>query len=132
MQLVTYWQRAVVKNYVNFKGRDNRPEFWWFALASFIVSTALSILSLEAFGNLWSLAMLLPSIGAATRRLHDTGRSGWWQLIGLTIIGLIPLIIWLAAEGKPGANQYGGPASGASGGTLPEPPLPPPPPPTPS
>jgi uncharacterized membrane protein YhaH (DUF805 family) len=135
MQLVTYWQRAVINNYVNFKGRDNRPEFWWFALASFIVSTALSILSLVAIGNLWSLAMLLPSIGAATRRLHDTGRSGWWQLIGLTIIGLIPLIIWLAAEGKPESNQYGAPRvggsmAGATGG-MSDPPLPPPPPPIP-
>jgi len=32
MQLVTYWQRAVINNYVNFKGRDNRPEVGWFAL----------------------------------------------------------------------------------------------------
>lgn len=135
MQLVTYWQRAVLKNYVNFNGRDNRPEFWWFALASFIVSAVLSVLTLEALGNLWSLAMFLPSIGAATRRLHDTGRSGWWQLIGLTIIGLIPLIIWLAAEGKPVANQYGAPlsggAAGGAGGGLADPPLPPPPPPMP-
>ena len=135
MQLITYWQRVVLKNYVNFKGRDNRPEFWWFALASFVVSLILSVLTLDALGNLWSLAMFLPSIGAATRRLHDTGRSGWWQLIGLTIIGLIPLIIWMAAEGKPEANQYGAPrvggAAGGVGGGMADPPLPPPPPPMP-
>lgn len=132
MQLVTYWQRAVLKNYVNFKGRDNRPEFWWFVLANFIVSAVLSVLTLDALGNLWSLATFLPSIAAATRRLHDTGRSGWWQLIGLTIIGLIPLIIWLAAEGKPVANQHGSPRSaGGTGGGLADPPLPPPPPPMP-
>ena len=135
MQLITYWQRAVLKNYVNFKGRDNRPEFWWFALASFVVSLILSVLTLDALGNLWSLAMFLPSIGAATRRLHDTGRSGWWQLIGLTIIGLIPLIIWMAAEGKSEANQYGAPrvggAAGGVGGGMADPPLPPPPPPMP-
>lgn len=135
MQLVTYWQRAVLKNYANFKGRDNRPEFWWFYLASVVVSFALSILSLDLLGNLWSLALLVPSLAAGTRRLHDTGRSGWWQLIGLTIIGLIPLIIWLAAEGKPIANQYGAPrvggATGGAGGGLADPPLPPPPPPMP-
>ena len=136
MQLITYWQRAVLKNYVNFKGRDNRPEFWWFALASFIVSIVLgNILRIDLLANLWSLAMFLPSIGAATRRLHDTNRSGWWQLIGLTIIGLIPLIIWLAAEGKPEANQYGAPriggAAGGAGGGMADPPLPPPPPPMP-
>ena len=136
MQLITYWQRAVLKNYVNFNGRDNRPEFWWFALASFIVSIVLgNILQITPLANLWSLAMFLPSIGAATRRLHDTGRSGWWQLIGLTIIGLIPLIIWLATEGKPEANQYGAPRVGGSmagsGGGMADPPLPPPPPPMP-
>ncbi|MEY2973582.1 MAG: hypothetical protein RIR49_2 [Actinomycetota bacterium] len=136
MQLITYWQRAVLKNYVNFNGRDNRPEFWWFALSSFIVSVILgNILQITPLANLWSLAMLLPSLGAATRRLHDTGRSGWWQLIGLTIIGLIPLIIWLATEGKSEANQYGAPRVGGSmagsGGGMADPPLPPPPPPMP-
>lgn len=132
MQLITYWKRAVLGNYANFNGRDNRAEYWWFYLATIVVSIALSIVQLDAIGNLWSLAMIVPSIAAGTRRLHDTGRSGWWQLLVFTVIGVIPLIIFLASEGKPGANQYGGPTSGASGGTLPDPPLPPPPPPMPS
>ena len=45
-------------------------------------------------------ATFFPSIAAAARRLHDVNKSGWWQLIALTIIGLIPLIIWLASEGE--------------------------------
>lgn len=133
MQLITYWKRAVLANYANFNGRDARPDFWWFILASALVSAALAIASLDVIGNLWSLAMILPTIAAATRRLHDTGRSGWWQLLAfIPIVGGIIVIVWLASAGSPGSNQFGGPASGTSGGTLPEPPLPPPPPPMPS
>jgi uncharacterized membrane protein YhaH (DUF805 family) len=56
-----------------------------------------------------NLALLLPSLAVAARRLHDTNRSGWWMLISLTIIGLIPLIIWLASKGNDQSNEYGNP-----------------------
>ena len=57
--------------------------------------------------GLWSLATLLPSLAVATRRLHDTGRSGWNQLWALTVIGIIPLVIWLAKPGTRAPNAYG-------------------------
>jgi uncharacterized membrane protein YhaH (DUF805 family) len=50
-----------------------------------------------------------PFLAAGPRRLHDTNRSGWWQLLSLTLIGLIPLIYWLASKGDEHANQYGQP-----------------------
>ncbi|MDO5654133.1 MAG: DUF805 domain-containing protein [Brachymonas sp.] len=48
-------------------------------------------------------------MAVATRRLHDIGKSGWWQLLSFTIIGLIPLIFWLAKEGDHGPNDFGDP-----------------------
>jgi uncharacterized membrane protein YhaH (DUF805 family) len=133
MQLITYWKRAVLQNYANFNGRDVRSEYWWFVLASVLISVAFSIARLDIVGNLFSLAVLIPTIAAATRRLHDTGRSGWWQLLVLIpIVGFIILIVWLASEGKQETNQYGAPAAGGAGGGLSDPPLPPPPPPMPS
>tara|TARA_B110000483_G_C17700064_1_gene352944 strand:+ start:124 stop:390 length:267 start_codon:yes stop_codon:yes gene_type:complete len=55
----------------------------------------------------WSLAILVPSFALAARRLHDVGRSGWWQLIVLTIVGIIPLFIWFVSAGDSDTNKYG-------------------------
>ena len=55
----------------------------------------------------WSLAILVPSFALAARRLHDVGRSGWWQLIILTIVGIIPLFIWFVSAGDSETNKYG-------------------------
>jgi uncharacterized membrane protein YhaH (DUF805 family) len=86
--------------YVDFKGRAVRSEYWWFALFIFLASLVLSMIS-NVLSGLFSLGVLLPSIAAATRRLHDTDRSGWWQLIVLVpVIGFIVLIVFLAQEGK--------------------------------
>jgi uncharacterized membrane protein YhaH (DUF805 family) len=58
-------------------------------------------------GGLFNLAVFIPGIAVAVRRLHDTGRSGWWYLLVFTIIGIIPLIIWFASDSQPGTNQWG-------------------------
>jgi uncharacterized membrane protein YhaH (DUF805 family) len=57
--------------------------------------------------NVVNLAILLPSYALAARRLHDVGRSGWWQLIAITIVGLIPLFFWFITEGDSETNKYG-------------------------
>lgn len=86
--------------YADFNGRATRPEYWWFALFIVLVSLALAYVS-GTLSALFSLATLLPSIAAAARRLHDTNRSGWWQLISLVpVVGIIVLIVFLAQEGK--------------------------------
>lgn len=96
--------------YVDFNGRAARPEYWWFFLFTVLLTWFADIADPSKVGStIVSLALLLPSLSAATRRLHDTGRSGWWQLIGLTVIGLIPLFIWFASKGDDRSNEYGSP-----------------------
>ena len=94
--------------YADFNGRAVRSEYWWFYLFTSLLSWGATIVDGSGVvGGLLSLAFLLPSLAAGARRLHDTGRSGWWLLIVLTCIGIIPLIVWLATEGTPGDNVYG-------------------------
>jgi uncharacterized membrane protein YhaH (DUF805 family) len=86
--------------YADFSGRASRPEYWWFILFIILMSLAISLIS-PLLSGLFSLATLLPSLAAAARRLHDTNRSGWWQLIVLVpLIGIIVLLVFLAQEGK--------------------------------
>ena len=92
--------RVCFSKYADFNGRAGRPEYWWFALFIIIASLALSKLS-PTLGGVFSLATLLPSIAAAARRLHDTNRSGWWQLIAFVpVVGIIVLVVFLAQEGR--------------------------------
>lgn len=96
--------------YVDFKGRASRPEYWWFYLFTVLLSWGAQVVdNTGIISIIVSLALLLPLLAATTRRLHDTNRSGWWMLIALTVIGLIPLIIWLASKGNDQANRYGNP-----------------------
>ncbi|MBC7803802.1 MAG: DUF805 domain-containing protein [Candidatus Parcubacteria bacterium] len=98
--------RTCFSKYADFSGRAIRSEYWWWVLFTMLVSIAIGIVS-EMASGLFSLAVLLPTIAAATRRLHDTDRSGWWQLIWLIpLIGWIILIIFLAQEGKE-PNRFG-------------------------
>ena len=79
--------------YATFSGRASRAEFWWFFLFQILVSIAASMLG-DVVAGLVSLALLLPALAVGARRLHDIGKSGWWQLIMLTVIGLLLLIYW--------------------------------------
>lgn len=99
------------KKYADFTGRARRQEYWMFILFYFIVSIILGIvdgvLGLQILGLLFSLASLVPSLAIGARRLHDTGRSGWWQLLYLIpLIGLIIMIIFLVQDSHPD-NEYG-------------------------
>lgn len=97
------------RKYADFNGTAARPEFWWWVLFCFLGNVILSTLMFR-LGNLFALATLLPSLAVGARRLHDTDRSGWLQLLGLIpVIGWILLIIWCAEPGKP--NRYSGSAS---------------------
>ena len=79
--------------YATFSGRASRPEFWWFFLFQILVSIVASMLG-DVVAGLVSLALLLAALAVGARRLHDIGKSGWWQLIMLTVIGLLLLIYW--------------------------------------
>ena len=92
--------RVCFSKYADFNGKASRPEYWWFMLFIILASLALSMVG-PLLAGLFSLGTLLPSIAAAARRLHDTNRSGWWQLISFVpVVGLIVLIVFLAQEGK--------------------------------
>lgn len=100
-----------LKKYADFSGRARRKEYWMFILCNLIISIALGIvdqvLGTALLSFIYALAMIVPSISVAARRLHDTGRSGWWQLIALVpLIGIIVLIVFLAQAGGE-ENDYG-------------------------
>ncbi|MEI6552939.1 MAG: DUF805 domain-containing protein [bacterium] len=104
----------VLKKYAVFSGRSRRSEFWFFALFSFIASLLLSIISNIAgdtngiLGLIYSLVVLIPSIAVAVRRLHDTGRTGWWLLLAIIpIIGWIWLFVLYVLDSNSGDNKYG-------------------------
>ncbi|MFF5563887.1 DUF805 domain-containing protein [Streptomyces sp. NPDC012623] len=107
------WYLDVLKKYAVFSGRARRKEYWMFVLINFVITVALGIIGnvIGADGvlnGIYSLAVLIPGLAVAVRRLHDTGRSGWWLLIGLVpLVGFIILIVFLAIEGERGANAHG-------------------------
>ncbi|GGR68743.1 hypothetical protein GCM10010269_04350 [Streptomyces humidus] len=107
-----HWYVDVLKKYAVFSGRARRQEYWMFTLFNVIVAVVLAIVGAVIGSNvlniIYTLAVLLPGLGVAVRRLHDTGKSGWWLLIGLIpLVGAIILIVFLASEGKREPNQYG-------------------------
>ena len=111
--------KTCFNKYADFSGRALRSELWWFVLFGFlggIITTIIDIMILgypiEVNGPMYLIflvAMFIPSIAVTARRLHDVNRSGWWQLIELTIIGILLIIIWNATEGKKKKNRFGNP-----------------------
>ncbi|MGF1688100.1 DUF805 domain-containing protein [Photobacterium japonica] len=98
---------GALKKYADFTGRARRTEYWMFILIYLIINVVLSALGLEVASFILGLALLIPSTSIAARRLHDTGRSGWWQLIALIpIIGVLVLIYFLAQDSHD-TNEYG-------------------------
>jgi uncharacterized membrane protein YhaH (DUF805 family) len=109
-----YWYFIVLKKFTDFTSRASRSEYWYFILFNIVISILCRLLDsaigneTEIIGFIYSLAVILPSIAVTTRRLHDTGRSGWWQLIGLIpIIGWIVLFVWVVTDSNPEVNLYG-------------------------
>ncbi|HVD22115.1 MAG TPA: DUF805 domain-containing protein [Lapillicoccus sp.] len=118
--------RSVFSQYVGFTGRARRSEFWYWTLFQIILGIIASILDRAAFDRnngafsaVVGLALLLPSLAVAVRRLHDSGRTGWWLLIGLIpVIGTIVLIIFYVQDSQ-GDNKYGPSPKGVSAGGAP-------------
>lgn len=112
------WYLQVLKKYAVFSGRARRKEYWFFFLFNIIVIIVLGAIDLTTGGEsgvgfllgiIYQLAVLIPSTAVTVRRLHDTGRSGWWLLISLVpVIGGIVLIVFALIDSESGENQYGG------------------------
>lgn len=99
--------------FANFDGRASKSEFWWFQLFYVIVLVVGMLLDSllgyrELFYWIGYIICLLPGLAVGSRRLHDTNRTGWWQLLYLTFIGVIVLIVWWVADGGK-KNKYGAP-----------------------
>ncbi len=92
--------KACLTKYADFNGRATRTEYWWFFLAVLLGSAVTALITLKIYA-LFSLATLLPMIAVGARRLHDTNRSGWWQLLALVPFGVILVIIFLAQRSNP-------------------------------
>ena len=111
--------KTCFKKFATFDGRASRSEYWWFQFFYILVVIVAVILdgvlvggNLETAGALEivsQLILLLPALAVTARRLHDVDRSGWWMLVGITIVGLIPLFIWWLAPGTNKKNKYGNP-----------------------
>lgn len=118
--------RHVFQNYATFSGRARRSEYWWWVLFTVIVGLIVGVIDGALFpygmgmgtrggmegggplSTIWSLAILIPGIAVAVRRLHDTDHSGWWLLIVfIPLIGWVVLIFWFATLGTLGANRFG-------------------------
>ena len=118
--------RSGFDHFTNWKGRASRPAFWWLYLASLPLGSLPYYVGrgiggplgtlLLVVGGIISLIFILPVLSATVRRLHDTGKSGWWYwIILIPLAGIIVLIVFLASEGEAEDNQYGpNPGSGVS------------------
>ncbi|KAF7785795.1 hypothetical protein PRUB_a0178 [Pseudoalteromonas rubra] len=110
---------SVFKNCFEFKGRARRKEYWVFVLFTILVSVVLGLIDialglyseeagLGLLSGLYALIVIIPSIALSIRRLHDTGRRGWWLLISfIPLIGPIVLIVFYVMDSQPGENDYG-------------------------
>jgi uncharacterized membrane protein YhaH (DUF805 family) len=111
MEPINWFMKVVTQHYFDFNGRARRAEYWWYTLVyiilAIIVGVIANVVHLPILSSLLSLAFLLPSLGAAVRRLHDGDHSGWWVLIAFTGIGCLLLLYWFVLEGTKGQNQYG-------------------------
>lgn len=109
--IIMFYFISGIKKYVEFCGRATRKEYWMFVLFYILFDIFFKLIDLS-FGTEWisviySLLLLLPLLGLSTRRLHDVGRSGWWQLlIFIPIIGILVLLYFYISQ-SDGNNQYG-------------------------
>lgn len=122
-----YWGVPEVKEFLtvlsrwsDFAGRSSRREYWMYTLVLVLMSIVLGILDgvilgeaalsqLLTFGNVFSLATLVPSLSVSVRRLHDIDRSGWWLLLSLTGVGILLIIYWACLGSDEDENRYGAP-----------------------
>ncbi len=127
------------RQYVGFSGRARRSEFWWWVLFTFLVAIVANLLdailgtrivlgedgvvalvNVSVVSNLTSLALFLPSLAMAIRRLHDSGRTGWWVLIALVpLVGFIVLLVFYLSDSQAGPNVHGPNPKELPAGTAP-------------
>jgi len=113
------WYLEVLNKYAVFEGRARRKEYWFFILFNILISSVLGTADwimgtfnpqtgVGLFGGLYMIAILIPGLAVTVRRLHDTGRSGWWFLITLIpLLGGLVLLYFVVSDSDSGQNEYG-------------------------
>ncbi|MFN4360432.1 MAG: DUF805 domain-containing protein [Hylemonella sp.] len=113
------WFLLALRKYAVFSGRSRRSEYWYFTLFYLLILLLLYLLDhslgtynqkteIGLFSGVYTLLTILPCVAVAARRLHDTGKSGWWQLIALIpYLGALVLIAFLIRDSAPGSNAHG-------------------------
>ena len=113
------WYLEAFKKYAVFQGRSGRKEYWFFVLFNIIVSMVLGYIDrltgtfvadagFGIFSAIYTLAVILPGISVSVRRLHDTGRSGWWFMITIVpILGFFVFLYFMVLDSDPAENKYG-------------------------
>lgn len=109
--------QSCFRKYAVFSGRARRSEYWWWVLFTLLVVFVIGLLTgggestgsgMDALLGLTWLALILPSLAVTVRRLHDTGRSGWWWFISFVpLVGPIVMIVFMATAGNQSPNRYG-------------------------
>ncbi len=115
--------RSVFNQYVGFSGRASRSEYWiwWGFLVVVFFAIGATALLLGSTGyvvaGVVSLAIFLPNLAVTVRRLHDTGRSGWWLLIVfIPFVGGLILFVFLLLDSQSESNEWGAPPYGSTFG----------------
>ena len=108
--------QTCLNKYADFNGKASRPEYWWFFLFTLIVGVITGILDEVIFSGftetvgtgplrlLFNVAIIVPGLAVGARRLHDTNRSGWWQLLWFTVLGIPVLIIFMVLPSREEEN----------------------------
>lgn len=109
MNFMTAVKTCLVEKYITVSGRAARSEYWWFVLFVFAVGLVLQLIGGDVLSGIFGLAVLLPGIAVAVRRLHDLDRTGWWNLLVLIpLIGALVLIFFFFIHrGTAGPNRFG-------------------------
>lgn len=113
------WYLEALNKYTVFDGRARRKEYWFFMLFNFLISMAVGIFDrlmgsfdpqsgVGFFGLIYMVGIIVPGLAVSVRRLHDTGRSGWWLLLSLVpLLGELVLIYFMLLDSDRGINKYG-------------------------
>ena len=116
--------RSFWKRYRDFRGRSRRSEYWFIQLFLVVTNIAVAIIDLALMGwdvdrfianggggivgLVWILVTIVPAVAVLVRRLHDTGKSGWWALVGfLPLVGAVVLLVFTVTDSSPGENKFG-------------------------
>lgn len=119
MEVILNWYLIAIKKYFTISGRSHRTEYWYFFFFNIVFALVLGFIDIKTgnydlesgyalLSSVYCLVMFIPGVTIGVRRLHDTGRTGWWLLIALIpFVGCLILLYFSVSKGDVGTNKYG-------------------------